>query len=92
MADSFSKPLSALAAAAPQVLCLALPTALSINGPDIARCATAEHACHILQTCRSCITSCRYVFSLSVAQSLHALNQVSPLKLMPNEDATFGFW
>ncbi len=50
------------------------------------------HARQLLHLCEVCITPCRYVFSYGVAQSLHALNQVSPLKLMPNEDATFGFW
>ena len=35
---------------------------------------------------------CRYVFSFDVAETLHSMHSVSPLKLMPNEDATFGFW
>lgn len=35
---------------------------------------------------------CRYAFSFDVAQKLHELNSIAPLKLMPNEDATFGFW
>lgn len=35
---------------------------------------------------------CRYAFSFDVAQTLHKMNSISPLKLMPNEDATFGFW
>jgi len=34
----------------------------------------------------------RYAFSFDVAQTLHKMNSISPLKLMPNEDATFGFW
>ena len=34
----------------------------------------------------------RYAFSFDVAQTLHEMNSISPLKLMPNEDATFGFW
>ncbi|KAL0018949.1 hypothetical protein WJX77_003320 [Trebouxia sp. C0004] len=33
-----------------------------------------------------------YAFSFDVAQTLHKMNSISPLKLMPNEDATFGFW
>ena len=35
---------------------------------------------------------CRYVFSADVAQALVETNTIAPLKFMPNEDATFGFW
>ena len=35
---------------------------------------------------------CRYVFSADVARALHEVNAIAPLKFMPNEDATFGFW
>ena len=34
----------------------------------------------------------RYVFSADVARALHEVNAIAPLKFMPNEDATFGFW
>ena len=34
----------------------------------------------------------RYVFSLDVARALVETNAIAPLKFMPNEDATFGFW
>lgn len=40
----------------------------------------------------TCGHACRYAFSFDVAQKLHELNSIAPLKLMPNEDATFGFW
>jgi hypothetical protein len=40
---------------------------------------------------RSCF-ACRYVFSADVARALHEVNAIAPLKFMPNEDATFGFW
>ena len=35
---------------------------------------------------------CRYVFSTDVARALVETNAIAPLKFMPNEDATFGFW
>lgn len=34
----------------------------------------------------------RYIFSADVARALHEVNAIAPLKFMPNEDATFGFW
>ena len=34
----------------------------------------------------------RYVFSTDVARALVETNAIAPLKFMPNEDATFGFW
>ena len=34
----------------------------------------------------------RYVFSADVGRALHDINGNVPLKFMPNEDATFGFW
>lgn len=33
-----------------------------------------------------------YVFSMDVAKALVQVNQLAPLKFMPNEDSTFGFW
>lgn len=36
--------------------------------------------------------SCRYVFSSDVARALVETHAIAPLKFMPNEDATFGFW
>ena len=35
---------------------------------------------------------CRYIFSADVAAALHEVHAIAPLKFMPNEDATFGFW
>jgi len=32
------------------------------------------------------------VFSTDVARALVETNAIAPLKFMPNEDATFGFW
>ena len=34
----------------------------------------------------------RYVFSHDVAKALVETHGIAPLKFMPNEDATFGFW
>lgn len=34
----------------------------------------------------------RYVFSMDVARALVQVNAIAPLKFMPNEDSTFGFW
>ena len=34
----------------------------------------------------------RYIFSADVARALHEVHTIAPLKFMPNEDATFGFW
>ena len=33
-----------------------------------------------------------YVVSMDVARALVETNAIAPLKFMPNEDATFGFW
>ena len=33
-----------------------------------------------------------YVFSMDVAKALVQVNRLAPLKFMPNEDSTFGFW
>lgn len=38
------------------------------------------------------IHPCRYVFSSDVARALYDVHSIAPLKFMPNEDATFGFW
>lgn len=35
---------------------------------------------------------CSYVFSSDVARALVETHAIAPLKFMPNEDATFGFW
>ncbi len=32
------------------------------------------------------------MFSMDVARALVETNALAPLKFMPNEDATFGFW
>ena len=32
------------------------------------------------------------MFSADVARALVETNSIAPLKFMPNEDATFGFW
>ena len=34
----------------------------------------------------------RYAFSSDVARALVETHAIAPLKFMPNEDATFGFW
>ncbi len=33
-----------------------------------------------------------YIFSMDVAKALVQVNRLAPLKFMPNEDSTFGFW
>ena len=49
-----------------------------------------KHA--VLVGCSKQVYAYRYAFSFDVARKLHELNGVASLKLMPNEDATFGFW
>lgn len=48
-------------------------------------------SCYILQH-QAGVHACRYVFSFDIAEALHKLHSQAPLKLMPNEDATLGFW
>ena len=38
------------------------------------------------------LSHCRYAFSSDVARALVETHAIAPLKFMPNEDATFGFW
>jgi hypothetical protein len=45
--------------------------------------------------CSAKSTTClrhRYAFSSDVARALVETHAIAPLKFMPNEDATFGFW
>jgi hypothetical protein len=39
-----------------------------------------------------CLWHGRYAFSSDVARALVETHAIAPLKFMPNEDATFGFW